>query len=54
MDEIARTRVGRAVVADPGPGTWTYRVGIAGNWRNDESLGDPFVISRPRNVRVGG
>jgi hypothetical protein len=54
MQEVARTRENRIVVQDPGPGTWTYRLGIAGNWRNDESLGDPFVISRPLNVRVGG
>jgi hypothetical protein len=53
MNEVARTRDERAVVTDPGPGTWTYRVGIAGNWRDDESLGDPFVVSKPLNVRVG-
>jgi hypothetical protein len=54
MQEVARTRSNRIFVQDPGPGTWTYRLGIAGNWRDDESLGDPFVISRPLNVRVGG
>ena len=54
MQEVARTRENRIEVQDPGPGTWTYRLGIAGNWRDDESLGDPFVISRPLNVRVGG
>jgi hypothetical protein len=53
MGEVARTRDERAIVTDPGPGTWTYRVGIAGNWRDDETLGDPFVISTPLNVRVG-
>jgi len=54
MEEVARTRENRIVVQDPGRGTWTFRLGIAGNWRDDESLGDPFVISAPRNVLVGG
>jgi hypothetical protein len=53
MQEAERTRESRAIVPNPGPGTWTYRIGIAGNWRNDETLGDPFVVSRPLNVRVG-
>jgi hypothetical protein len=54
MKEVERTRDSRVIVPDPGPGTWTYRVGVAGNWRNDESLGDPFVVSKPLSVRVGG
>jgi hypothetical protein len=53
MQEAGRTREQRLIVPNPGKGTWTFRVGIAGNWRNDETLGDPFVVSRPLNVRVG-
>jgi hypothetical protein len=52
MEEVGRTREPRFV--DPAPqGTWTYRIGTAANWRDDESAGDAFVISRPLNVRVG-
>jgi hypothetical protein len=53
MDEVARTRGTRILLPNPGRGEWTYRVGAAANWRNDESLGDTFTLSRPLNVRVG-
>ena len=53
MEEVARTRGERIFVPTPGEGEWTYRVGAAANWRNDESLGDTFTLSRPLNVRVG-
>jgi hypothetical protein len=52
MEEVGRTREPRFL--DPAPrGTWTYRIGVAANWRDDEGAGDAFVISRPLNVRVG-
>jgi hypothetical protein len=53
MDEVGRATDERFFDRAPPPGTWTYRIATAANWRNDESLGDPFVISRPLNVSVG-
>jgi hypothetical protein len=52
MDEVAR---GRDTVAidRPGPGSWTYRVGVAANWLDDPEQGDVFVVSGPRNVSLG-
>ena len=43
---IATTR-GTSFTDHPGPGTWTYRVGVAANWLNDSSLGDLYVVSGP-------
>jgi len=37
----------------PGPGTWTYRLGIAANWLNDPLLGDVYVVSKPVTATVG-
>jgi hypothetical protein len=51
MSEVGRTRSSRFVDRVP-RGRWTYRIGTAANWLNDESQGDPFVISRPLNVSV--
>jgi hypothetical protein len=51
MTEVGRTRSSR-FVDRVGRGQWTYRIGTAANWLNDESRGDPFVISRPLNVSV--
>jgi hypothetical protein len=52
MDEVARGR--DTVVFDrPGPGSWTYRVGVAANWLDDPEQGDVFVVSGPRNVSLG-
>jgi len=53
MDEVGRTRDERFLDQAPPPGAWTYRIGTAANWRNDDDLGDPFVLSRPLNVSVG-
>jgi hypothetical protein len=36
----------------PGPGTWTYRVGVAANWLNDVGFGDITVLSPPVTVTV--
>jgi hypothetical protein len=36
----------------PGPGAWTYRIGISANWLDDPNLGDVYVLSRPVTVTV--
>lgn len=52
MDQLAATR--ETVLFDsPGPGRWTYRVGIAANWVDDAELGDTLILSRPVSVHVG-
>jgi hypothetical protein len=51
MTEVGRTRSSR-FLDRVGRGRWTYRIGTAANWLDDESRGDPFVISRPLNVSV--
>jgi hypothetical protein len=51
MDEIGRTR-GENWDDEPPLGTWTYRIGLAANWRDDPSLGDTLVLSEPIDVRV--
>jgi hypothetical protein len=39
-------------VDHPGPGTWTYRVGVSGNWLDDFAYGDITVLSPPVTVTV--
>jgi hypothetical protein len=39
-------------VDHPGPGTWTYRVGLSANWLNDPALGDVTVVSPAVKVSV--
>jgi hypothetical protein len=36
----------------PGPGRWTYRIGVSANWLNDFGYGDVTVVSRPVTVTV--
>jgi hypothetical protein len=36
----------------PGPGNWSYRIGLAANWLNDTGLGDVYVVSPPVTVTV--
>jgi hypothetical protein len=36
----------------PGRGRWTYRVGLAANWRNDPSAGDVYLLSAPQTIRL--
>ncbi|MDX6409057.1 MAG: hypothetical protein QOE13_2128 [Gaiellaceae bacterium] len=36
----------------PGPGSYSYRIGIAANWLNDPSLGDVYVVSAPVSVEI--
>ena len=37
---------------DPGPGTWTYRIGASANWKDEPSIGDAFMLSAPLTIRV--
>jgi hypothetical protein len=43
---------GTEFVDHPGPGTWTYHVGVAANWLDDPTLGEVYVLSRPAAVTV--
>ena len=36
----------------PGPGSWSYRIGVAANWLNDPSLGDVYFVSAPVSVAI--
>jgi hypothetical protein len=49
---IATTR-GTSFTDHPGPGSWTYRIGVAANWVNDPKLGDVYVLSTPLRVDAG-
>jgi hypothetical protein len=51
MDDVGTVR---APTFDdrPGAGSWSYRIGIAANWLNDQSLGDVYVVSPPVTVTV--
>jgi len=51
MDEVGSSRP-TAFVDRPGPGTWTYRIGVAANWLDDPTLGDVYVVSGPVNVTI--
>ena len=50
-DEVGSVRV-PAFTDSPGPGNWTYRVGVSANWLNDLQLGDVYVFSPPLTVTV--
>jgi Dolichyl-phosphate-mannose-protein mannosyltransferase len=52
MDTVSTTRA-TTVTDHPGPGTWTYRIGISANWVNDPTLGDVYVVSTPATVSAG-
>lgn len=48
---IATTR--RTSFSDhPGPGTWTYRIGVAANWLDDPSLGDIYLVTKPAVAKL--
>jgi hypothetical protein len=51
MDPVGTT-AGTSFVDRPGPGTWTYRIGVSANWLNDFALGDVYFVSRPVTVTV--
>jgi len=36
----------------PGPGTWTYRIGVAANWLDDPKLGDVYVVTKPARITL--
>jgi hypothetical protein len=36
----------------PGPGTWTYRIGMSANWLNDTTLGDVYVVGPSATVEI--
>jgi hypothetical protein len=36
----------------PGSGTWTYRIGVAANYRDELDVGDVFVTGPPVTVKV--
>jgi hypothetical protein len=48
---VATTRSG-SYDDQPGPGTWTYRIGESANWLDDPHLGDVYVLSPPVTVTV--
>jgi hypothetical protein len=51
MDQFAATR--EEFWHDvPPPGRWTYRVGIAANWVDDEGRGDTLLLSGPLTVTI--
>jgi hypothetical protein len=50
--ETRATTKGTSFVDNPGPGTWTYRIGVSANWLNDLQLGDDYVVSPPVTVRL--
>lgn len=52
MDMLENIRVPRFVDRPPKGGAWTYRVGLAANWRNDFDLGDVLLLSSPVTVRI--
>jgi hypothetical protein len=41
-----------SAIDKPGPGTWTYGIGVAANWLNDPTLGDIYVVSPMLTVTV--
>ena len=51
MDPVGTT-AGTSFVDRPGPGTWTYSIGVSANWLNDFALGDVYFVSRPVTVTV--
>ena len=51
MNVVATTKT-PSVIDHPGHGTWQYRIGVAANWLNDQSLGDVYVVSPPLTVTV--
>lgn len=51
MEDLGPTRE-TSFVDYPTPGRWTYRVGVATNWRDDPAYGDVYVVSRAVTVRA--
>ena len=51
MDAPAATRM-TSYTDRPGPGTWTYRIGVSANWLDDFGYGDVYVVSKAVTVTV--
>jgi hypothetical protein len=51
MESVDTARA-TSFVDRPGPGRWTYRIGIAANWIDDPSLGDIYVVSKAVTVTI--
>jgi hypothetical protein len=51
MTDLGARRAGR-FVDSPGPGRWTYRLGLAANWLDDPTYGDVYSVGPPIVVRV--
>ena len=51
MEEVGRTR-DRTFNDRPPRGEWTYRIGVAANWRDDPEGGDVLVVSEGLDVAV--
>jgi hypothetical protein len=50
--ELPAVARGTELVDRPGVGTWTYRIGVAANWLDDDRLGDIYVVSEPISVTL--
>jgi hypothetical protein len=52
--EMARVATTRATEfrEGVGNGNWTYRVAVLANWINDQTLGDPYYVSKPVTIHV--
>ncbi len=50
---VVGSTFGRTFADKPGPGRWTYYVGMASNWLGDPDFGDILLLSRPVTVTVG-
>jgi len=51
MTDLGSTRE-QAFVDKPGPGKWSYRVEVAGNFKDDLAGGDPLTYSKAARVTV--
>jgi hypothetical protein len=51
VDEVGTVRT-PAFDDRPGPGSWSYRIGVAANWLNDPSLGDVYYVSAPVSAPI--
>ena len=47
---VDRTRKPAWYDPDRLKGRWTYRIGIAANWVDDQNLGDVMVVSAPTTI----
>jgi hypothetical protein len=50
MDQVATTREARWFDNPEVGRRWTYRIGVAANWVDDEQLGDALIVSKPVTV----